>query len=242
MNIETDASKVHFPLSEEDQMTYYDKTVKIGGSDLTYEVYKIGNKYYDIYGTELDENGNDLTENKEIKTEGKGYGVNEIDTIVSKFEELYKEYNIDKSILDGNGTIYYKNGNMGTDGDWETNGHTSYFMVFYKEGELGFAKMAIDTDGKLYGCLWLDNGKAEAIPFDYGKITDYPEEFAALLFEQTDMLGNYSVSIDEINWNAPVERTDYDWLTGEYEDEFEDEDSWYDYDEEDEKEDDYYED
>lgn len=234
---------VHFPLSDEDKMTYYDKTVTLGSS-IPYEVYKIGDKYYDVYGTELDENGNDLKENKEIKTENINSKYQEIYDIAAKFDELETQYNIDRSILKENGTIYYKNGNMGTDGDWETNGHIPYFMVFYKDSGLGFAKMSIDKEGKLYGCVWLNDGKEKAISFEDGIVTNYPEEFAALLFEQTDMLGKYDISIDDIDLTAPVEKTDYDWLIdeNEYEDDLWDEIDNYDDEYYDEEEDEYYDD
>ncbi|WP_304393074.1 hypothetical protein [uncultured Clostridium sp.] len=68
--VETNVDKVHFPLSDEDRITYYDKTIKLGQS-MNFEIYKIGDKYYDVYGTEVDENGNDLNESKEIMTEAK---------------------------------------------------------------------------------------------------------------------------------------------------------------------------
>lgn len=56
---------VHFPLSEEDRLEYYYKTVMLGSS-IPFELYKIGDKYYDVNGTELDSNGKDLKESKSI--------------------------------------------------------------------------------------------------------------------------------------------------------------------------------
>lgn len=328
MNIETDINKIHFPLSEEDQMTYYYKTAMLGQS-IPFEVYKIGNKYFDVYGTELDKDGNNLIEKKteakitdyiseeELDTAiknnpilnlYKGYEVLDdmfiqmngnmsnpiykiykdednnkfmayvsnksqeklgdefflcegksltedtnttsipvINKIIDEFEKLYKETGINKEDLVDNGEIYYMNGNMGTDGDWETNGHISYFMSFYKSTERGFAKIAVDVSGNMYGCYYLEEGNGEPNKIEEVKISNESEmlEVAALLFEQTDEMSLYNEPINKIDLDANIQSLEYSWLLGEND---EDWDDYYNYEhEEDEdandwdEEDEYYE-
>ena len=239
-----DASKVHFPLSENDRITYYDKTIKLGQS-MHFEIYKIGNKYYDVYGTEVDENGNDLTECKKITESIEKTSVPVINIIINEFERLYDETGVDKESLVDNGEIYYMNGNMGTDGDWQDNKHLSYFMSFYKSTGLGFAKISVDCNGKMYGCYYLDEGKGEPQRIEKASVSNSDEmiEVAALLFEQTDELGIYSESLNKINLDAEVQSLEYDWLFGindedfdedNYEDDLDEEDDW-------DEEDEYYE-
>lgn len=56
--------EVKFPLSEEDRINYYYGTAKLGQS-IPFEIYKIGDKFYDVYGTEINEDGTDKTDKLE---------------------------------------------------------------------------------------------------------------------------------------------------------------------------------
>lgn len=228
-------NNITFPLSEDNQDKYYHHTAIDHKNGTTFDIFEIEGKFYDILGNEVNEDGTDKKIEEASEQDDRyyrdlqKYGLKEIDGIVAKFEELIKEYQIPMSDLVGTGSIYYMNGNDGTDFDWQANDRTCEFMMFYKSTELGFAKLSIRKDGSLDGYVWLEEGKGEAVEVHVDGYTEYPEEFAALLFEQADQLGKYDENIGLINWNAKVERTSYDWLY-DYEDE---EDDWYEEEEED---------
>ena len=50
-------------------------------------------------------------------------------------DNVISDNGIDKSSLYENGTVYYENGNDGTDFDFETNGRTCEFYVYYANGD-----------------------------------------------------------------------------------------------------------
>lgn len=130
------------------------------------------------------------------------YGQDEIDGIMSKFEELVNKYNIRPDDLAGDGAVYYRNGNDGTDFDWKMNENTCEFMMFYKSTDLGFAKLYVKTDGSLDGYVWLDEGRGEGqhIHEDFTN-EDGAKDFAVLCYYQADELGLFDVNVDSINWN-----------------------------------------
>lgn len=221
--------KINFPLSEENQDKYYDHS-EIDTNGTTYEVYKIDGKCYDVLGNEVKCK---LNEDKEESSFNANTSLSEINRIVEQFNNLMKEAGLQASDIYGNGAVYYRNGNDGTDFDWSMNDRTCEFMMFYNtEEQLGFAKCWIDKQGNLVGYTWDDEGHGEGKEFEIRDFTEYPEEFAALCFEQADMKGLFDVSINEIKWDEPVQRTSYDWLY-EYEDDEEwiEEDEWEDEDE-----------
>ena len=61
-------------------------------------------------------------------------------------------------IKDGNKAlphVYYMNGNDGTDFDWDCNGRTCEFFVFYDtEDQLGYVKAYVTRDGNIEGYVW----------------------------------------------------------------------------------------
>lgn len=50
-------------------------------------------------------------------------------------DKVISDNDIDKSSLYENGAVYYENGNDGTDFDYEVNGRTCEFYVYYATGE-----------------------------------------------------------------------------------------------------------
>lgn len=61
------------------------------------------------------------------------------------------------------GAFYYMNGNDGTDFDWNCNGRVCEIMQFYKTTELGLLKVYPHADGYIYGYIYGDEGRGEAI-------------------------------------------------------------------------------
>ena len=155
-----------------------------------------------------------------------------LDKIIETFESLMNENNLTKEDMVDDGAIYYRNGNDGTDFDWQCNNRTCEFTMFYKSTELGFAKLYLTDEGYLEGYMWLDEGKAEGKEIGGERLTREPEEFAALCYEQADELGKYDENITNINWSVSASLA-HDWLCDyegdeEWEDEDwnEDEDDW----------------
>lgn len=229
--------EVKFPLSEEEQDKYYDHTEIDRANGTTFEVYKINDKYYDMTGEEL-------TESKLVEGTDGSDSIPAIKAIKDKFNSLIEEKGLAKEDLYEDGQIYIDNSNMGIDGDWIDNKHTSYFYVYYKNTGLGFAKMAIDEDGKLYGCYYPDEGNGKPEVFEEGVVIDTEslDDLIALLYSQLDETGKYKVPISEINWNAYADDTDYPWIVSkkyDYEDDedYDDyEDGKYEYDDEEDEE------
>lgn len=71
----------------------------------------------------------------------------------------------DEDLCD-NGAIYYMNGNDGTDFDWNCNGRVCEIMQFYKITELGLLKVYPHSDGYIYGYIYGDEGRGEAIELE----------------------------------------------------------------------------
>lgn len=61
--------------------------------------------------------------------------------------------------LEGNGEIYYMNGENGTEFDWFVNEHLPYFMMFYNDEEnMGAVKAMVYDDGGMCLYLYGENG------------------------------------------------------------------------------------
>lgn len=229
---------VNFPLSEENQDKYYDHS-EIDTNGTTYEVYKIDGKCYDVLGNEVQCK---INEDKEvIDGNFEGYrnkpffdahtSLAEINKIVELLYNLMQEAGLKPSDIVGTGAIYYRNGNDGTDFDWSMNDRTCEFMMFYNtEEQLGFAKVWVDKQGNLGGYTWDDEGHGEGKEISVSGFTQYPEEFAALCFEQADMKGLFDAPINQIKWDEPVKNTSYDWLYDYEDDEEWEEEEWEDMD------------
>ena len=69
----------------------------------------------------------------------------DISDIESFIENLKVKYNLKAEDLYDNGAIYYMNGNDGTDFDYQANGRTCEFYVFFKD-EVGAIKCFVDKD------------------------------------------------------------------------------------------------
>ena len=68
--------------------------------------------------------------------------------------------NVKNKDLEDNGSIYYMNGNNGTEFDWYVNQKLSNFMVFYNDKDnLGAVKLIIHSDRNIYLYIYDERGK-----------------------------------------------------------------------------------
>lgn len=63
---------------------------------------------------------------------------------------IINDNNIDRSHLDGNGAIYYCNGNDGTNFDYAANGRTCEFYVYYNNGAGAIKCFVTESDIEAY--------------------------------------------------------------------------------------------
>lgn len=77
-----------------------------------------------------------------------------LDAVVEYIRDAIKA----NPIKDGNKalpSIYYMNGNDGTDFDWVMNDRTCEFFVFYDtEANMGYVKAYVTRDGNIEGYVW----------------------------------------------------------------------------------------
>lgn len=108
---------------------------------------------------------------------------------------------VTSEMLDGNGTIFYMNGNDSTPFDWGMNNRLCELMMFYKETKLGFIKLMIKRSGSLDGYLYLNEGKANAIHLPQETIQQEEVEYLyRMLCRNADDKDLYDRPIDEIEF------------------------------------------
>lgn len=150
-------------------------------------------------------------------TQGKRI-MNDVLDYINRAREEYPE--ITNDILCDNGSVYYMNGNDGTDFDWHCNGRCCEFYLFYKETEYGFIKVFVNRNGTINGYLYLDNGYGKAIELEeenFGK--DDALYLATLLKIEADDRNIYDESIDKINFDRNLEWYEMDVLEDEEDEE-----------------------
>lgn len=109
----------------------------------------------------------------------------------SKLPNVKKE-----ALLDG-GAVFYMNGNDGTDFDFECNGRTCEFEIYYKSTEYGAIKAYLCDDGYIRGYCWGDEGKAEGKQTveEYFCSEDDAEMYSKLLYSAFDLQDKYDEKI-----------------------------------------------
>ena len=119
-----------------------------------------------------------------------------MDFIVDERKRLAPE--VQTEDLTDNGSIYYMNGNDGTDFDFRVNGRTCEFMQFYKSTEMGCIKAYLTENGIVTGYLWKNDGYGEGIKLSEMKLTDVYEasEFAEYLQETFDDRNIWDASLN----------------------------------------------
>lgn len=120
-------------------------------------------------------------------------------------------------------TIYYMNGNDGTDFDFSCNKRTCEFMVFYKKSKMGFLKVSVNDDNTIDGYCY---GEGQLYPFEVGgslereSIDENADVFACQLQIIADDRGLYDMPISALNFSATFEYDpewkDYDSCDDDY--------------------------
>ena len=136
--------------------------------------------------------------------------INEIKKYIEDIRKNYPEITDDMLYTDGtNEFIFYMNGNDGTPFDYSANDRLCEFMLFYKETEMGFIKIIINTDNQMYGYLYLDKGYASPIKLNKVDLGIGSALLLATLMNlQADKKGLYDKPIDKINLNYNVKHDD----------------------------------
>lgn len=115
------------------------------------------------------------------------------DNIRDRFPEITDDMLIE------NGTIFYMNGNDGTDFDFDMNDRTCEFMSFYKSSDYGFFKVYVTRSGLIDGYAYLEEGHGEAIRLEPKHIGEKEaKEFARALQLYTDDLKKWDCNIEDI--------------------------------------------
>ena len=120
-----------------------------------------------------------------------------LDYIRENIRERFPE--ITDSMLIDDGTIFYMNGNDGTDFDFEMNDRTCEFMSFYKSTEYGFFKIFVTRSGLIDGYVYLEEGHGEAIRLEPKHVGEKEaKEFARALQLCADNLKKWDCNVEEI--------------------------------------------
>lgn len=115
--------------------------------------------------------------------------------LMAKVRKQFPE--ITDDMLCDDGSIFYFNGNDGTQFDWEWNDHLCEFFIFHKESEKGFIKMYINKDGSVESYVYLDQGKAEAIHIPVTEISPAKvRQMKNYLVKNYDNQGRYDSIIE----------------------------------------------
>ena len=124
--------------------------------------------------------------------------------IKSYFEKARaKMPGVTDDMLCGNGEIYYMNGNDGTYFDWNMNDRCCEFFMFYKSTEMGFIKLFVKKDGKMFAYMYEEDYKYGDEPIKVEE-EDLGEEnalyLAALLLVMADDKRKFDKAISEIDF------------------------------------------
>lgn len=120
-----------------------------------------------------------------------------LDYIKSSIRDRFSE--ITDSMLIENGTIFYMNGNDGTNFDFDMNDRTCEFMSFYKSSNYGFFKVYVTRSGVIDGYAYLEEGHGEAIRLEPKHVgAEEAKEFARALQKYADGLKKWDCNIEDI--------------------------------------------
>ena len=120
-----------------------------------------------------------------------------LDYIKSSIRDRFPE--ITDSMLIENGTIFYMNGNDGTNFDFDMNDRTCEFMSFYKSSNYGFFKVYVTRSGLIDGYAYLEEGHGEAIRLEPKHVgAEEAKEFARALQKYADDLKKWDCNIEDI--------------------------------------------
>lgn len=118
-----------------------------------------------------------------------------MNALLERIETLVKENmpmalpDVRPEQLEGNGELFYMNGNNGTAFDWFVNGRLSYFMSFYDDAaNLGAVKVGVFADGSASIWFFSHNGERLGKQENFNFVFSEKEllELAVILKNQAD--------------------------------------------------------
>jgi len=132
--------------------------------------------------------------------------LNEIKIIIKENISKYLP-EVKTSDLEGNGEIYYMNGDNGTEFEWYVNEHLPYFMVFYNdEQNLGALKLSVYNDGGILLYIYGDKGNKfiKEIKTSIDVTKDEIFKLAVMLKYEADDCKIWDASIDTIKTDGKI--------------------------------------
>lgn len=119
--------------------------------------------------------------------------------VINTFRKYRSKLIVNDDELYENGTIYYMNGNDGTDFDWDCNHRMCEFYSFYNNEE-GYMKLCINSNNTASIFMYKKNEMLptieETIKFPYCAST-----FAHQMYSIADYEEKYNSAIDNLDWN-----------------------------------------
>ena len=114
-----------------------------------------------------------------------------------------KHPNITNDMLYDNGSIYYMNGNDGTDFDWDYNDRLCEFYVFHKN-EMGFIKVCVNRNNSINVYIYEDGGIEPTYKFKEELKELESEDFAIIMNRIADKENLWDQPIDKLDWNIDM--------------------------------------
>ena len=106
---------------------------------------------------------------------------------------------VDRTMLEESGKVYYMNGDDGTLFDWNMNNRLCEFMVFYDDSKMGALKINISSDGTIYIYLFKDNAKSSFKEYKKSITKEESLELAVLMYNIADKNNIFDKSITDMN-------------------------------------------
>ena len=131
-----------------------------------------------------------------------GYKFKEqIERVINIAREKYPS--ITNDMLYTNGSIYYMNGNDGTDFDWNCNDRLCEFYVFHKN-EMGFIKVCVNRNNSINVYIYEDGGIEPTYKFKEELKELESEDFAIIMNRIADKENLWDQPIDKLDWNIDM--------------------------------------
>ena len=136
-----------------------------------------------------------------------------MNSILIKIKEIMNENlkhylpKVQNSDLEENGTIYYMNGNDGTEFDWYVNERLPEFMIFYDDKEkLGAMKLMLYQNGGVVLYIYADRGKKVIKEINTAIEVAEKDLFnlAVILKSEADDKRIWDANIDKINTDVEI--------------------------------------
>lgn len=114
---------------------------------------------------------------------------------------------------DSDSVIFYMNGNDGTDFDWDCNGRACEFMVFFKETEMGFIKVCVNSDDTITGWLYESDYKYGDNPTELEELklnNGDAKYIAALMYNIADRRELWDKALDQLDTGYELKQYEVD--------------------------------